>query len=327
MVARFFRNNDRLGIILLPVAAIAIWSFSLAFPSFHVLKPSHSFLSGLLFPCLSVKFWLALNLLFNIGGAYLLSFLCSRQEITEKQNLLPGFVYLLFSGLLNQDGAFHPLLAATIPLTAAFYLLFGTYREELSLSDVFDAAFLLSLGAMFYSPLAVFMLIPFISLLILKPFKLREWLLILVGLALPVLLSSVLLFLFNKNQEGLISSFKNIFVPFHVPVFGAGSFLIHTTSILLGLLGIYNSIFRSGNFKIKSQKVKTVLVWILLFGAGSIFFLNETSFFKGALVAVPLSIFIGDYLGNIKKGILREFLTLLLVAAYICSQLQAGGYL
>jgi hypothetical protein len=327
MVGRFFKNNDRLGFVLLPVAAIGIWCFSLLSPAFQTLHFSNSFLLGLLAPYLSLKFWMGFNLVLSIGGAYVMNFMCSRQEITEKQNLLPSFLYLVVSGLLNLDSACHPLLIGSLPLIGAFYLLFGTYRSELSLAQVFDAAFLISLGGLLYTPLIVFFLIPFISLLILKPFKLREWLLILLGLAMPVMLCSVLLFLFNSPQELLTSPLSNAFTFFHVPVFGKGTFLIHTAVILLSLLGIYNSIFRSGNFKIKSQKVKMVLVWPLLFGFGSMFFIREEGFFKGMLMIVPLSIYIGDYLGTIRKGFLREFLTTLLLAAYICSFLQASGHL
>jgi hypothetical protein len=326
MVARFFKNNDRLGFVLLPVAAIGIWCLSLLSPAFQTVRFSNSFLLGLLSPYLSAKIGMGLNLLLIVGGAYFMSFLCSRQEITEKQNLLPAFLYLLFSGLLNLDSACHPLLAGSIPLLGAFYLLFGTYRTELSLAHVFDAAFLLSLAGLLYTPLLVFFLIPFISMLILKPFKLREWLLILLGLAMPVVLCSIVIFLSGKSQEALTRPLIQAFAPFHSPVFAKGTFLIHTAVILLTLLGIYNSIFRSGNFKIKSQKVKVVLVWILLFGFGSLFFLREESFFKGLLMIIPLSIYIGDYLGTIKKGVLREFLTTLLLAAYVCSFLQACGY-
>lgn len=327
MVARFFKTNDRLGFVLLPVAAIAIWSFSFLSPAFQSVNFSNSFLLGLFSSSLSVKFWLALNLLLSLGGAYLMSFLCGRQEITEKQNQLPAFLYLVFSGLLNLDSACHPLLAGSIPLIGAFYLLFNTYRTELSLAQVFDAAFLLSLASLLYTPLLVFCLIPFISLLILKPFKLREWLLILIGQVMPVLLCSVLLFLLNTSQEMLTGPLINAFSQGHAPVFGKGTFLIHTAILLLALLGIYHSIFRSGNFKIKSQKVKMVVVWILLFGLTGLFFLREEGFFKGLLMIVPLSIYIGDYLGTIRKGVLREFLTLLLLAAYVCSWLQASGRL
>ena len=47
----------------------------------------------------------------------------------------------------------------------------------------------------------------------------------------------------------------------------------------------------------------------------------------GVLVLMQLSIFIGDYIGSTKKNGLREFLTLLLLVAYVCSNLQAVGYL
>lgn len=327
MIARFFKNNDKLGFVLLPLLAVAIWAFSFIQPGFHTTNFSGSFLLKFTGPLVSSGFWKSLNLVFSIGGAYLLSILCIRQEISDKQNLLPSFLYLLFCGLLNINGAFHPMLAANLLIIGGFYLLFSTYREELALSEVFDAGFLLSLATLIYTPAVIFIPIPFIALIILKSFKLREWLLILCGFATPYLITSAILYISDQLILAWLEELKTVFVPFHLPYFGKGSFLIHTAIVLFLLLGFYNSVFRSGNFKIKTQKVKSILIWILLTGLTAVPFVNASPFFKGIFLIIPLSIFAGDYLGNIKKGFLREFLTVLLLAAWICSNLQAAGYL
>lgn len=327
MVARFFRNNDKLGFILLPVAAIAAWSFAMMLPGFKTVRFENSFLFSLSRSSFSLGLASGINLVCLITGAYLISYLCIKQEISDKQNLLPGFVFILFSSLLSINSTLHPALVASLFLLGSFHRIFSTYREELSLAAVFDSAFLLGIGALFYTPLIVFFVMPFISLMILKPFKIKEWILVILGLTLPFILSLALLFLFNKPilllQEITLSSF----IPFHKFSFGKGTFLIHSIATLLLALGLLNSFIKSGNAKIKTQKIKSVLVWFILFGIVTMFSLNETIFFFGILLVIPAAIFVGDFLGTIKNNILREFLTLLLLGAFVCSNLQAAGLL
>ncbi|MFN7015183.1 MAG: hypothetical protein ACK4ON_13030, partial [Bacteroidia bacterium] len=113
MVAGFFRNNDRFGYVLLPVAALSVWLFSMLLPQFHVLSDFHSsFFFYDVFP-LSGKFgYWALNLLVNIINTYLLTHMCVKHEISEKYNFLPAFFYLILSGIINLSGSFHSVLPA-----------------------------------------------------------------------------------------------------------------------------------------------------------------------------------------------------------------------
>ena len=327
MVARFFRNNDKLGFVLLPVAAIAAWSFVMILPGLKPFRFDNSFIFSLLGGSFSIGLAAGINLICLITGAYLISFLCIKQEVSDKQNLLPGFVFILFSSLLSINSILHPALVASLFLLGSFHRIFSTYREELSLAAVFDSAFLLGLGALFYTPLIVFFIMPFISLIILKPFKIKEWILVILGLTLPFILSMALLFLFNKPILLLKEITLNSFVPFHKFSFGKGAFLIHSIATLLLALGLLNSFIKSGNAKIKTQKIKSVLVWFILFGTITIFCLNETMFFFGVSLVIPGAIFVGDFLGTIKNNALREFLTLLLLGAFVCSNLQAAGLL
>lgn len=328
MVAGFFRNNDKLGYILLPVAAISVWLFSLILPPFHqVYSGNTSFIFSIFLNNASVNLLLALNLLFSIANSYLISFVCTKHEISDRQNLLPGFFFILFTGLLNLSGAFHPIIPATTIVLLALFRLFSIYREEMSLSEVFDASFLLSMAVLVYAPFIVFVSIPFIAMLILKPFKLREWLLSLLGLVTPLVFASALQFMGNRDYLYYWKIIHESIIPIHVFTFGKGTFLIHTAIILCFFLSIIYMLGRNNSQKIKTQKIKYVLLWMFILGFLSIFVMGEVHFFMGAMVLMQLSIFIGDYIGSIKKNGLREFLTLLLLVAYVCSNLQAVGYL
>lgn len=328
MVAGFFRNNDKLGYVLLPVAAIFIWAFSLVLPPFHQFsEDKSSFIYTFFFSKSPINLFIGLNLIFSIANSYLISFICTKHEISDKQNLLPGFFFILFTGILNLSGAFHPIIPASTIVLIAFFRLFSIYREEISLSEVFDASFLLSLAVLVYAPFIVFLGLPFIAMLILKSFKLREWLLSLLGLITAPILSSALLFIGNKDFLLYWQIISDAIVPVHSFTFGKGTFLIHTAIVLCFFLSIIYMLGRSNAQKIKTQKIKYILLWMFVLGLSCIFVTREVHFFIGAMVLMPLSIFIGDYIGGTKKNGLRELLTLLILVAYVCSNLQAVGYL
>jgi len=328
MVAGFFRNNDKLGYVLLPAAAIFVWAFGLILPPFHQISEiKSSFIYDFLLNNASVNLLLGLNLVFSIINGYLISFVCTKHEVSDKQNLLPGFFFVLFTGLLNLSGPFHPIIPASSFVLIALFRLFSIYREEISLSEVFDASFLLALAVLVYAPFVVFLTIPFIAMLILKPFKLREWLLSLLGLIAPFFFASALLFMGNRNYFYYWQIIRESVIPIHVFAFGRGTFLIHTIIVLCFFLSIIYMLGRSNSQKVKTQKIKYVLLWMFVLGFLSIFVMAEQQFFMGAFVLMPVSIFIGDYIGGTKKNGLREFLTLLVLVAYVCSNLQAVGYL
>src|ERR1700741_3042175 len=124
MVARFFRNNDPLGFILLPVAAIAALLFTSSFPGLAVRPYTHSFLFSLMGT--GVPSWLLtlLNLAGLVFGAYLITFLCIKQEISDKQNLIPGFFFIVFSSVVSSSSNLHPVIIANLFLIGAFHRIF-----------------------------------------------------------------------------------------------------------------------------------------------------------------------------------------------------------
>lgn len=328
MVAGFFRNNDKLGYILLPVAAISVWLFSLILPPFHQIpKYEVSFIYSVFLNKTSINLFLGLNLAFSIANSYLISFVCTKHEISDKQNLLPGFFFILFTGILNLSGAFHPIIPASTLILFSLFRLFAIYREEMSLSEVFDASFLLSLAVLVYAPFVVLVPLPFIAMLILKPFKLREWLLTLLGLIVPLVFASALLFMGNRDYFQYLKIIQEAIVPIHAFSFAKGTFLIHTAVILCFFLSVIYMLAQKNSQKIKTQKIKYVILWMFVLGVLGVFTIADNQFFMGAFAIVAISIFIGDYIGGTKKNGLREFLTLLVLVAYVCSNLQAVGYL
>jgi hypothetical protein len=326
MVANFFINKDKLSYILIPVSAISFFIFSLFLSSFH-----HSFLSSnsllfdFMFPHSSAGFLMGLNLALNICNAFIIKWLCLKHELTDKQNQLPAFIYLLISNTINVSGAFHPVILAATLLLLTLNKLFSIYREENSLSSIFDACFLLSLSFFVYSPFILFVIIPFISLLIMKPFKINEWIAAFFGLICPFFIASMVFYIINNEVFIYTISFQNLFSVNHPFIFEKALILDHFIIFIVMLLSLFYSYNRINQLKIKAQKSLHILMWLIAFGIIGMFIMKEKNLFFYTFFIVPISVFIGHYIGSMRRKWVAELLTLALLFGFVCSNLMISN--
>lgn len=327
MISRIFKNNDQLLLFSIPLCALIISVFSL----FAVQPQAEPFHNSVVLPFLLAgiqQAWILklINFTCLLVGAFLVYYLTAYCELSDKQNFIPSFVYLLLGATLNNESVLHPLLIANILLLFMFILFSTTYRSDNALSAVFDASFLLSLASLVYFPLLFFFPLCFIGVLLYKTFNLREWILIATGLVLPYFIAFIIFWLLGYGPGFWQNKWEAAFLPFHSPVFPKGSFLINTIVILLLLMTAIYTIMHGVGGKIKEKKGKYFLLWFFVTGLPLAFIVPDSPVFLGIVLIIPCSIFIGDYLGKIKKPGIADFLLLLFITAFVFSRLQSSGF-
>lgn len=328
MIATIFRNNDRVTFFVTPFFVLGIWFFS-----FFILNNTHiAPEGGVLYPILqewvsSFAVLLGLNLLINLISAFLISYLCISQEVTNKQNYFATFFLILFNTYLNIESPLHPLLIANMFLLISLYSYFNTYRSDNAMAGIFDGAFFLSLASLFYYPMLFFIPLIFIALIVMRTFYYREWLLIILGLLLPYFICAIFFFLFDVPQTLFLARFQGSFSGFSFPLLTAGSFLINLAFIILVIVVFLYLLSNGLGGKVKTQKSKTIILIALFIGFFSSFFLHEHPTFAPILVLIPFSMLAGDVIGSLKKKAWVNFLSILFMVLLIISNLQAVGML
>ncbi|HWY35554.1 MAG TPA: DUF6427 family protein, partial [Nitrosopumilaceae archaeon] len=238
-----------------------------------------------------------------------------------------ALIYLLFSATLSSQNVLHPVLIANLLILPALMKFFGTYRSENSLSLVFDASFLFSCASLIYWPVIITIPVCFIAVFILKSVELREWILMIMGIILPFLITATLFWVCNIDFTYWQTSFDQTFSAIHTPFFPPGSFLINTYAILLMSLAFIYMFSNGFGGKVKTKKNKYVLIWLIFPGISVAFFTIEPNVFICIAAIIPFSILIGDYLSSIKKTGVADFLILLLITIVILSNLQTKSVL
>ncbi len=117
--------------------------------------------------------------------AMLFNRICNVHKMTPKPNYLFGMAYLLLTSLFREWNYFSaPLLINTL-LILLFYRMLNLYNSSKPLGSIFNIGLLLGIVTLLYQPAVLFiLLVPFV-LLIMRPFRIREWLVGFLGITTP----------------------------------------------------------------------------------------------------------------------------------------------
>ncbi len=319
MVVAPLKNSLQSALITLIAASLACCVLSLsAMPSagsFNQLYPQHILYNYLDFRLHAAWAIQACNVLVILLGAALVNFLAIQQEIVAKNNYIPAFLYLLLAFSSIGNSLVHPALVANIFVLLSLYFFMDTYRADHALSALFKAGFFMGIAPFFYvSDLLLFPLC-FMMLSILRPFHWRDWSITLIGFLLPVYLFMSISYLMNKDIWSLFGVFGDTMRSFGRPLLSEYSDPFLLMLVLLFLLTVVSYLGRGFGAKIKTQKTKYILLWLLALFIINVF-LPDSNDFIFVSCTIPLSILIGDYLGEMKQLKIANTLLFLLLGGF-----------
>lgn len=121
--------------------------------------------------------------------------------------------YLLITSLLPEWNYMSaPLLANTL-LLLIFYFLFRMYNQQRIRGMVFNIGLALGLCSFLYAPSLIFLIWVLPGLLVMKPVKINEWLICILGLLTPYYLYAAWLLLYGGWEWGKILPSLSLNVP------------------------------------------------------------------------------------------------------------------
>jgi Family of unknown function (DUF6427) len=136
---------------------------------------------------------LAFGLLFV--QSLLLNQFINNQRMTNRPTWFPAMAYMLITSLLPEWNYFSaPLIVNTI-LLYILTALFKTYNQGDVKGRVFNIGLALGVASFFFFPALTFIIWVFLALMVMRPFRLNEWMLCLVGITTPFYFYAVYLFI------------------------------------------------------------------------------------------------------------------------------------
>jgi len=255
-----------------------------------------------------------LNFLFIAIGTFIISLISVKQEIVEKQNYFPVFIYLITNIACINPNQITPQVFTNVFVLYSIYKLLDIYRKETALNEIFVAAFWLCVSAFITISSIISFPLFFIVMLILRPFYWREWVIALLGFIAPLFLYEGIAYLSDFTQWYFIKAAQLFFEFLKLPSFSEYYLPLLLLLFVLFLVSLISSMISGFGNTVKKQRAKSILLWFI--------FLSCFGFFSGGSNAssiiltfsFPLSFFIGDFLFGLKQiKIANTILTLLLL--------------
>lgn len=307
MLVNLFRNKTPISVSALPILVV-VGCISLFFKHEFVYETPFNWQIKIV-QFIVQKSWL--NYLMTVVllsiNAHQINRVYNANTFFSRDTTLPGFIYLL--GIFTFDLCYFSFeLIIHTALIGAMAALFLINRQESSKGLIFAASLCLGI-AFIFEPFAIgFLLIVLLTLIILKPFIWREYLIALVGFALPTLYHLFFMFVFNASlpERIFFISLNQSFEPLTML-----EMIAYSSLGLVSVIGIvkYIGIMRSQivNFK----KLSYILFLVMIITMSSAIF--QMLFFSAKSLAfiLPLGVLMTTHFLYRERAILSELLVII----------------
>ena len=214
----------------------------------------------------------------------------AEQKLHRQTNYLTGMSYLLITSLFPEW--FHlsaPLIVNTF-LLLAFSKICTLYYNTNPKTNLFNIGLIIGIVSFISFPSIIFLLLAIVGIVIARPINLKEWIIVFIGITVPLYVFGAYLFLADKLYTYKLPVFR-----FNKVNFIHGNIFFYAISIIIISL-IIGMFFVNQNFN--RQVVQTRKSWQLLFFyfiiAALIPFANANADFTyWILVAVPAAPIVG----------------------------------
>lgn len=230
-----------------------------------------------------------LTFLLLFTQALMLTRFINSQRMMNKPTYFPGMAYMLITSLLPEWNYFSaPLMVNTIFLLVLSGL-FNIYNQPNAKGSIFNIGLALGLASFIFFPSLTFIIWILLALAVMRPFRLNEWVLCLVGIATPFYFYAVYLFIDNRwSWQNLLPDFSISLPVVKQSLWLAGSTFLLAVPFLAGGYYVQDSLRK---MLIQVRKGWSLLLLYLL-GAIFVPFVNNTDNFENwIMAAIPFAAF------------------------------------
>lgn len=313
---QWFKRNDLYSLVALFPYTVILRLAGLIAPESYATGQFESFINVLIFnhwiPGAIIQTIVAILLVY--AQAVLINFLANQHRMLFLPGSAPGFMYVLLASLLPAFQGLSPALIGMTFVILAAANLFNVYKNISPAAEIFNAAFFISIAALFYLPYAIAVIPLLIELSILRGVGLKERLQFLLGfVALFWIAGSVLYYLERID----LLPFDTLSLPGSISELMStgweGLKLLLPVIILVGLslFNYYNYMKKKG---IEARKKIDFFYWLMLSVLISMFFFTGLNVHHLLFLAFPLALFLGMSLVRMHNVVLAELIHIGMVA-------------
>ena len=226
------------------------------------------------FVCVALVVWQAISFNNIVNG----------QRLLPKPNYLAGMSYILLSTLFTEWYNLSATLIVNSLLIWVWLKLSQLHNSKNPKTVIYNIGLSIGVVGLIYSPGFLFLILAAVGVAVARPFKLPEWLMVIIGVLTP--------FYFLASWLFLTDQWKNYHVPklhFSLPIFENNSWVLSALAII-ALAVVMGFIFVQANMR--RQLIATRKSWQLLYLYFAVallvpFISSEPSFNYWIIAAIP----------------------------------------
>ena len=204
--------------------------------------------------------------LLSMISALLLNICLNVEDMANRSSALPSLIFVVFASTMPQMQQLNSVHFSLVFVLLSLYFLFKSYHLEEPYTFLFNSGFFISIAALFFYPAAIFVIMLFVSLLVFRAVKWREWAIPTVGILTPLLYFFTYL-LWNESTVITITTFTQIVsipntqlpaVNYPQIIFAAGFFPI-------SIFSLFRLIPKTNEMVISIRRMYWVVFWFIVF--------------------------------------------------------------
>jgi hypothetical protein len=211
------------------------------------------------------------------------------QRLMNRSAYFPGMSYLLITSLIPQWNFFSaPLLVNTI-FIFVLYGLFKIYNQPNAKGAIFNIGLALGISTFIFFPSIAFIVWILLALLVMRPFRLNEWVLCILGIITPFYFYAIYIFITDSWSRVTFLPHLSIDLPFvRQSAWLAGSAFLLVVPFLAGAYFVQNNLRR---MLIHARKGWSLLLLYILCAIFVPFVNNAGTFENWVMAAIPFAAF------------------------------------
>ena len=289
-----FRDRSDINLLFLVLLSVALHFHIWMLPPMVIANESDGVLAYILVHYIKSLHPIALTILFQIiilSQAIRLNVLMSKLKMFQHVSYLPGFTYIILTALFPFWDVISSGLVANSLVIWILVKLLRLYDQNQPKSLEFNIGLILGCSILLYEPIAILIPVVLFAMTIIRPFKLTEWLVLLMGVTLP--------FYFIFTFVFLTGSLKD-FMHFLPRLDWKNPFVRPDLNVILALIAISIQLFvglyywneQKSRFIIQVRKYWGVLLLVLILTLFQPIIFSAQALYASAIVLTPLTCFI-----------------------------------
>jgi hypothetical protein len=322
-VVFLFRDRSDINLLFIVLLSVALHFHVWIHPPLVIANESDGLLAYFLLHFIKPLPPLVLIILFQaiiLSQAIRLNVLLSQLKMFQQISYLPAFTYIILTALFPYWDVISSGLVANSLIIWILVKLLRLYDQKQPQTIEFNIGLIVGGSILLYEPIAILIPVVLFALTIIRPFKLTEWLVLLMGITLPFYFIFAYVFLTNQAPE-----FRHF-----LPKLDWKNPLVRPElNVILALIvigvqliaGIFFWQQQQTRFIIQVRKYWGVLLLMLLLTLFQPIIFSVQALYASAVVLTPLSCFISFGFATPRRLLVPNLLFWMAIAVIVYNHL------